>query len=134
MNLASHVARRIWAGMLWVMRRRGVRRLQRRMISTVPARIRPRFYSMFLAQERFARRHGLRILTLVVGLFFISVAFSMVYAGLTEVFNRGWIRLPEAQEEPVRSAPIPKPLRTEPAAPASEPQPYRTNGSLLSDR
>jgi hypothetical protein len=125
MNFAGLVARRIWAGMLWLMRRRGIRRFQRRMISAVPAPARPRFHEMFLAQERFARRHGLRMLTLVVGLFFVSLAFTMVYSGMTEIFNRGWLKLPEAQELPGNYARPAKPLDTTPVVDDGEPRPSR---------
>ena len=114
--------------MLWLMRRRWIRRLQRGMIGAVPPAARPKFHAMFLAQERFARRHGLRTLTLVVGLFFVSVAFTFVYAGMTEVFNRGWISIPTNQEELASEpAPVkaPKPLHTGPATGDGEPIPAR---------
>lgn len=120
MNSSRFVARRIWAGMLWVMRRPHVRRLQRAMILAVPVKVRPKALKTFLAQERFARRHGLPILTFFVGLFFVSFAFTVVYYGMTEVLERGWIRLPQQEEASAPTA-VPKPSGIRPVGPIQRP-------------
>lgn len=125
MNFAKLVARRIWAGMLWTIRRRPVRRLQRRMLSLLP----PRLQTAVLGQEKFARRHGLRLMTIVVGLFFMSLAFSAVYVGMTEVFNRGWIALPEPQEGQ-GAGPYPKPSGTRKAVEEAPIAPLRPTSTV----
>ncbi len=86
------LARQVWGGMLWIMRRPVIRRAQRGSVNLFPERMRPWARENYLSQERWARRYGLRLITLVVRLFVLSVAATAIYMGLLELFNRGWLQ------------------------------------------
>jgi len=90
--IASRIARKIWWAMIWFMRRRWMRRLQRNSIKIVPdGPLRVRAWANYRRRERFARRHGLAILTGVVTLFLYGFAFVCVYSLLTFAIEQGWL-------------------------------------------
>lgn len=80
--VADWLARRLWAAMLWFMRRPAIRRLQRGHVLLFPKGAREEAWRRFRAQERFARRHGLTLLrwtmVLALSLFVMSLAYLFV--------------------------------------------------------
>ena len=90
--IATRIARNIWAAMIWFMRRPWMRRLQRNSIKIVPeGRMRDKAWDNYRRREKFARRHGLGILTGVVSLFLYGFAFVCVYSFLSRAIELGWI-------------------------------------------
>ncbi len=85
--------------MLWVMRRPRVRRLQRASISWVPLASRERARQSYLKQERWARRHGLWMLRLVIQMFLLSLSLTLLFMLGLEAFNQGWIPLPKSSSQ-----------------------------------
>lgn len=77
-QMVDWIARRIWFGMLWFMRRPRIKRFRRTWIQRVPEYRREAAWSSFRRQERWGRRHGLPILRGVIG-----VAFVVIFAELT---------------------------------------------------
>lgn len=90
--LAVPLARMLWAGMLWFMRRRWMRRIQRNSVKLFPdGPNRDRAWKNFRSRERFARRYGLRILTFVINCCLYSIAILMIYSFLTYAIEQRWI-------------------------------------------
>ncbi len=79
-EVATWFARRVWALMLWLMRRPWMHRLQRGHLRFFPPHRRAAAWRRFRAQERLGRRHGLRTLvvvfTLVLGILATGVTYS----------------------------------------------------------
>ena len=100
--LARLISRRIWAGMLWFMRRRWMKRLQRGSVRVFPAGpARDRAWNNFRRQERFARKYGLHILTFVVTLCLYSIGLMLVFTLMVSGIDQGW--LPIRPPDPVQS-------------------------------
>lgn len=80
--------------MLWLMRRPWMRRLQTSSFALIPERSRPKAWRNHLAQNRFARKYGYRLLAfmylLLLGSFLVTAAYFSVLAA----FETGLIRQP----------------------------------------
>lgn len=97
--VAVFLARRLWAGMLWFMRRRWMRRLQRWAISLSPeGPRREKAWAGFRRQERWARRHGLRLLTGVVTVCLYAVLLNVIAALVVTGMESGFIPSPRSEE------------------------------------
>lgn len=83
------VARRVWAAMLWLMRRRWIRRLQSASFQLVPAKIRPQVWRSVRAQNRWARRHGLTLLRFSFALFFGAILVTTAYLAVLSLHESG---------------------------------------------
>ena len=90
------VARHVWAGMLWFMRRPRIKRMRRRIWERWPEPARSRIRSSIVRQDRWALRHGLRMLT---GLFGFAlgclIVFGTYYLALW-VLESGVATMPES--------------------------------------
>lgn len=86
--------------MLWLMRRRWIRHLQRLPLRYANAGRRETVKRRMLEQDRFARRHGLRLLTFAILLFLWSVALTIVYIAGYALLDAGMLRPPEAGRTP----------------------------------
>lgn len=64
------------------------------MMAIVPDQHRERLGARAAKQERFARRVGLKLITFTVRLFFLSLTFTLVFFGVLELMNNGWLVLP----------------------------------------
>lgn len=103
MNLiVDPVARWIWASMLWFLRRPRIKAWRLRLIT---GGRNDRSKERFIAQERFARRHGLRLIRSVLTIFIISVMATMLYLFGIRAVNEGWLKLPDSAQD--RAAPAP---------------------------
>lgn len=92
--MARWIARRLWFAILWAVRRPSARQAQRRMSLLVPERLLPGFERRVMAQERFARRIGLRLLTFVVNLFLLSVSAGLLMTLFLYASALGWFVIP----------------------------------------
>jgi hypothetical protein len=89
---ATFLARLIWAAMLWFMRRRWMRRFQRWAIRLSPeGPKRDKAWAGFRRQERWARRHGLRLLTGVVSVCLYAVLLNLIAGLVVWGMQSGWI-------------------------------------------
>ena len=77
--IATWMARQTWRGMLWLMRRRWMRGLQKGSMNLIPAARRERARQSLVGQNRFARRHGVALLTFMFKLLLASVIFTFAY-------------------------------------------------------
>ena len=75
--------------MLWVMRRDWMKRIQRGMFALIPATARASVYRRHVRQNRFARRYGLRILTMSLNLLLGTILLCAVYLTATEMYVAG---------------------------------------------
>ncbi len=79
-RIALFLARRLWWGMLWLMRRRWMRRLQRAAIDLSPeGPKRERARQSLLDQERLARRWGLPLLTFSLRMLMLSILLTLLW-------------------------------------------------------
>ncbi len=77
--IARWMARQTWRGMLWLMRRGWMRRLQRGSMNLIPASRRAGARENRMRQNRFARRHGVPLLTFMFKLLLASIVFTGCY-------------------------------------------------------
>lgn len=90
--VATQIARRVWFAMLWFMRRQWMRRLQRGSVKFFPeGPRRERAWGKFRRQERFARKYGLKILTVTLTLCLYFVVLLVIYNFLTIAIEQGWL-------------------------------------------
>jgi hypothetical protein len=79
-RIARFLARRLWWSMLWLMRRRWMRRLQQAAISLSPeGPKRDRARESLLEQERLARRWGLPLLTFSIRMLMLSILLTLLW-------------------------------------------------------
>lgn len=99
--IARRIARDLWAAMLWLIRRRWVRRLQRAGLARFrEGSSRDRARQSFLRQERFARRYGLKTLTVIVTVCLYTLAFLLIYNFLGFCIEQGWLPVRESDSSP----------------------------------
>ncbi len=101
------LARRIWGGMLWFIRRPAIRRLQRASLMLVPESRRERAHQSMIAQERLARRIGLPTLRFVLRLLFFSIFMTLFLSWFLDAVDSGRVVIPtreviEAERRQVR--------------------------------
>jgi hypothetical protein len=89
--MIEFLARRIWWGMLWLMRRPAIRRLQRLSFQLVPEARREKAFRSYRAQEDWAREHGLPLLRFLITIFLISLMFTGIWFLVLEGMQRGWL-------------------------------------------
>jgi hypothetical protein len=87
--LAGRLARFVWFGMLWFMRRPPIKRLRRSSVLLVPSRCRERAWRSVVRQDRFARRWGLLTLTLMFNLLLASTLVSGSIVAATALYEAG---------------------------------------------
>jgi hypothetical protein len=97
--LAAWLARQLWGHMLWIMRRPWMKRLQRRSSKLFSDSYRPNAMSSLQRQNRFARRYGLKLLTMSFMLLLGSVAITGTYFGALFLYESGYLTPPQAIAE-----------------------------------
>ncbi len=100
--IVDPVARWIWASMLWFLRRPQIKAWRMRLIT---GGRKEASKERFIAQERFARRHGLRLIRMVLTVFLISVMATVLYMFGLRAVNEGWLKLPESAKDQGALAP-----------------------------
>lgn len=100
-RIAAWLARRLWWAMLWLMRRRWIRRLQRASYAWLPPKMQERSRASLVRQNELARRYGLRLLTATITLFLLSVAATGAFFVFLRLYDAGLLRRyePSAPEE-----------------------------------
>ena len=92
---ARYLARQLWWGMLWLMRRPAILRLQRASIAWLPAPAQARAVNSLHRQNRFARKYGLGSLTVMFNFLLASIAISATYEIVTSMYEGGYLTLPD---------------------------------------
>ena len=85
-GLVDWLARRIWWGMLWMMRRPTVRRMQRASLRLVPEQRRERRREGFLRSQMFARRIGLPLVKTLVWILLLALVMGTIM-----ILTTNWI-------------------------------------------
>lgn len=97
-RLARWLARLVWGHMLWTMRRPRIKRLRRKFAH------RPwgneRVWNSIRAQDKFARRYGLRFLTGLFSLVLASIALTLTLLLALRLFEAGAFTMPERGSKP----------------------------------
>ncbi|MDX2064790.1 MAG: hypothetical protein SFX74_03500 [Fimbriimonadaceae bacterium] len=104
-RIATAIARWIWGGMLWFMRRPVLKRARRNAVKILPESLRERAQRSIHAQDRFARRYGIRMLAAVIQLCAVSMLFSITMTLVLIALQNGWLSAPD----PTQAAPIEAP-------------------------
>ena len=101
-RLARWLARLVWGHMLWTMRRPRIKRLRRKFAH------RPwgneRVWNSIRAQDKFARRYGLRFLTGLFSLVLASIALTLTLLLVLRLFEAGAFTMPERSSKPALNA------------------------------
>jgi hypothetical protein len=92
---ASRIARFLWKGMLWLMRRPWMKRLQKASFHLVPPSRRDGAMASLRAQNRWARHFGLRILTFSMNIFLGTVLVTSMYVSAVYLQSEGLFTPPE---------------------------------------
>ncbi|HVL38476.1 MAG TPA: hypothetical protein VM328_03700 [Fimbriimonadaceae bacterium] len=92
--LARWLSRRLWFWMLWIMRRNWMKRLQNATYRLLGSRWSARARRSVVAQNRWARRYGLGLMTLSMNLFLASLFISLSYALTLELYSAGALTVP----------------------------------------
>lgn len=98
-RLARWIARSLWWGSLWLMRRSWMRRLQSASIGWMGPERAARARRSLVRQNALARRIGLRLLTFVVTLFLVSLAVQVVYTTALYLVQTGVLASRREPEE-----------------------------------
>ena len=93
--LADVIARRLWWGMLWFMRRRPIRLLQRRWLTWVRESKRDSALKSLKRQNQWARRYGLRMLRFAVTVLLASAVVTYSYGFVLQLYEQGVLSPPE---------------------------------------
>ena len=100
-RLSAILARHIWAGMLWFMRRPRIKRMRRRIWERWPEPRRTRIKDSIQGQDRWALRYGRRIVTVLVAFALGSLlVFSTYYLALWLVESGALTMPPHLRESP----------------------------------
>lgn len=86
--LARPIARLIWYAMLWFMRRPLIKRMRRAAPNLLPPEKREKAWRNMVEQDRWARKHGVQILTVAVGFFLLSLFLVVTYLILLDWLPR----------------------------------------------
>ena len=97
-RLASWIARRLWWGSLWLMRRPPMRRLQRASMRWMGPERADRAYRGLVRQNALARRVGLPIIRALILAVLVSLLLQMVYSAALALVESGVLR-PRRLEE-----------------------------------
>lgn len=92
--LAKFIARWIWWWCLWLMRRPWMKALQRRSRFLYPPSARGRATEALVRQNRFARRHGVSIISFVIQLFFAYAIVMYTFVVALSLYEDGFFALP----------------------------------------
>lgn len=86
------IARRLWWGSLWLMRRRGIRRLQSASMGWMSPAKAERARRGLARQNALARRIGLRLITFLTTLVLISLAIEATYSTAVYLVESGVLK------------------------------------------
>ncbi len=92
--IAKWLARIIWRAMLWLMRRRWMKTLQRKSIELFPRKMRANARESMARQNRFARRIGLPMLTFMMNLVVGSILITACFLTALHLFESGFLTIP----------------------------------------
>lgn len=81
--------------MLWVMRRPGIKRMRRRFAALHPPPWDERIWRSVKAQDRLARKYGLRVLSALFTLLLASIALTVTLMIALKLFEVGAFSVPE---------------------------------------
>ncbi|MBN8690937.1 MAG: hypothetical protein J0L72_09150 [Armatimonadetes bacterium] len=95
MWIVRQPARWIWGSMLWFMRRGPVKHLRFHFVDWLPERKREGAWTHFREQERWARKNGLTLITVVVGLAELIILLQLMGAFAYWMEARGMFVVPE---------------------------------------
>lgn len=96
--LARYLARSLWWGMLWLMRRPWMKRLQRMSFNLVPESRRAKAWEKHRRQNAFALKYGLTMVTIAVNLFLASVLVTAAYMFALSLYDSGALSGPGTRE------------------------------------
>lgn len=94
--LAMLLARRLWAAMLWLMRRKWMRNLQDASVKLLPEHRRDRARANIYRQNRLARRWGLRLLHVALQLLLASIVVTLLLLLILNLSTSGALTPPKA--------------------------------------
>ncbi len=92
--IAKLMARELWWAMLWLMRRRWMKNLQRASLRLVRTERRAHAWDSMRRQNALARRFGLPILVLAMNLVLASVVITGAYMLLLSLSESGALQVP----------------------------------------
>jgi hypothetical protein len=95
-RLAYRIARVVWWGMLWFMRRRAIRRMRTKSWAMWPEPIRGRIKRSMLAQDKWALRHGLRIVTAITAFTLGCMIMWLIFTLCQFLLDNGVFTIPES--------------------------------------
>ncbi|MEQ1822978.1 MAG: hypothetical protein ABL949_10735 [Fimbriimonadaceae bacterium] len=93
-QLARFLARRLWFGMLWFMRRGWMKRLQWAAVKIGGPKREAKRREAWQIQNAFARRIGLPLMTGLITVVLWSIVVTCSYYLILEMMDRGWIPMP----------------------------------------
>lgn len=102
-KLANWLARWVWWSVLWLMRRRAIKTLQRRSVAWLPERTQIHARASLRRQNRFARRHGQQILTWTITLFLASVLLTWTFLLALNLYDSGMLTMSTELRDEVES-------------------------------
>ena len=97
---ATWIARRVWWGSLWLMRRSAVRRLQRVSMRWMGPERAARAYRGLVRQNALARRVGLPTIRALILAVLVSLALQLVYSSALTLVESGVLRPQRLETRP----------------------------------
>ncbi len=95
LSIARWLARNVWWGLLWFMRRPTIKRWRRDAPSIFPSKMRERIWRSIVHQDQLARRYGLTMLTVTFTLLMLAVLITLSYLSVLALVDSGALSRPE---------------------------------------
>ena len=92
--IARFLARLIWRGVLWLMRRKWMKTFQRNSVLNFPKSMRAKAWESLVRQNRFARRTGLPLITFMMSLVLGSIIITGTFLVAMHLYESGYLSIP----------------------------------------
>jgi hypothetical protein len=103
-KISQKLARWVYGWLLWFLRRPLVRSTLQRRHGVEPfAVVKSKRHETFIRQNAFARRHGLRFLTLTFNLLFAYLVCGLVYWSAFNLYDSGYFSVPKSIQDRAQS-------------------------------
>ena len=89
------LARKVWGFLLWFLRRPPVKRFRAQAHLLLPRWARERARENIVRQDRFARRYGLKLLTISFFILTASFLLSITAMVALQLLDNGWLTYPD---------------------------------------
>ncbi len=93
-SIANFLARLIWFGILWLMRRKWIKAIQKKSVRILPKGMRARAWACLVRRNRYFIRIGLPMLKFLMNLVVGSLIITSTFLTAMRLFESGYLTIP----------------------------------------